>query len=104
MPIRIASLSRRIEKNGALLHLAMTQRIESLGVDQEPSDEERALAKERQALKEERARRHAHALDPKPTALDRLVRTHHAEAKDKPKAKKEPVSYTHLTLPTIYSV
>jgi hypothetical protein len=90
MPIRIASLSRRIAQNGATLHLAMTQRIHSLGADHEPSETEQALAEERRALKEERTRRQAHALDPRPSAADRLVRTHHPEAKDKPKAKKDP--------------
>jgi hypothetical protein len=90
MPIRIASLSRRIAQNGATLHLAMTQRIHSLGADQEPSETEQALAEERRALKEERTRRQAHALEPRPTAADRLVRTHHPEAREKPKAKKDP--------------
>ena len=89
MPIRIASLSSRIANNGAALHLAMTQRIRSLGPDHEPSEAERALADERRALKEERAKRQAHALEPKPKAVDRLVRTHHPEAKEKPAAKKE---------------
>jgi hypothetical protein len=90
MPIRIASLSHRLAQNGATLHLAMTQRIHSLGADHEPSETEQALAEERRALKEERARRQAHALEPRPKAADRLVRTHHPEAKEKPKAKKEP--------------
>ena len=89
MPIRIASLSRRIAKNGAMLHLAMTQRIHSLGADHESSGAEQALADERRALKEERARRQAHALEPRPKAADRLVRTHHAQAREKPTAKKE---------------
>ena len=90
MPVRIASLHRRIEKNGAQLHLAMMDRIHSLGADHAPSEAEQELAEERRALKEERAKRQAHALQPKPTAADRLVRTHHPEPKDKPKAKKEP--------------
>ena len=90
MPIRIASLSHRLARNGATLHLAMTQRVHSLGANHEPSEAEQALAEERRALKEERARRQAHALEPRPKAVDRLVRTHHPEAKDKPKAKKEP--------------
>jgi hypothetical protein len=90
MPIRIASLSRHIAKNGAMLHLAMAQRIHSLGADHEPSEAEQALAEERRALKEERAKRQAHALEPRPKAAERLVRTHHPEAKDKPKAKKDP--------------
>ena len=90
MPKRIASLTRRIAKNGATLHLAMEQRIHSLGADHEPSEAERALADERRTLKEERARRQAHALEPRPKAVDRLVRTHHPEPKEKPAAKKEP--------------
>jgi len=61
MPIRTASMSRRIAKNGATLHLAMTQRIDSLGADHEPSEAEHALAEERRTLKEERARRQARA-------------------------------------------
>jgi len=89
MPIRTASMSRRIAKNGATLHLAMMQRIHSLGADHEPSEAEQALADERRALKEERAGRQAHALQ-RPTAADRLVRTHHPLAKEKPTAKKEP--------------
>ena len=90
MPIRIASVSHRIAKNGEMLHLAMMDRVHSLGAEHEPSEAERALAEERRALKEERAKRHAHALEPRPKAADRVVRTHHPEAKEKPKAKKEP--------------
>jgi len=90
MPIRIASLSRRIAKNGEMLHDAMMERIHSLGAEHEPSEAEQALSEERRALKEEQAKRLAHAHDPKPKAADRVMRTHHPEAKDKPKAKKEP--------------
>ena len=95
MPIRIASLSQRIAKNGEMLHLAMMERIHSLGADHEPSEAERALTEERRALKEEQAKRQAHALDPKPKAVDKLVRTHHPEAKEKPKAVKEPKEAKH---------
>ena len=90
MPIRIASLSRRIAKNGEMLHIAMMDRVHSLGAEHEPSDAEQALAEERRALKDEQAKRLAHAHDPRPRAADRVVRTHHPEAKEKPKAKKEP--------------
>ena len=94
MPIRIASLNQRIAKNGEMLHLAMLDRIRSLGADHEPSEAEHALAEERRVLKEERDKRHAHALEPRPKAADRLLRTHHPEAKEKthekPKATKEP--------------
>ena len=89
MPIRIASLTQRIAKNGAMLHQAMMDRIHSLGADHEPSEAEQALAEERRLLKEERARRQAQAQQPRAKAADKLVRTHHPQAKEKPKATKE---------------
>lgn len=88
MPIRTASLSRRIERAGAALHRAMLIRVHSHGEEHEPSEAERALAEERRMLKEEQQRRQA-APRLHTTAADRLVRTHHPEAKDKPKAVKE---------------
>ena len=88
MPIRTASLTKRISENGQALHRAMMRR-ETAGADQPPSETELALIEERRQLKEEREKRHAQALLPRPSALDRLVRTHHAEAKEKPKAKSE---------------
>ena len=88
MPIRTASLNRRLEKNGATLHRAMLIRIHSHGAD-EPSEAEQALIEERRLLKEEKAKRQA-AEQPRAKAADKLVRTHHAMAKDKPKPKKEP--------------
>jgi hypothetical protein len=90
MPIRIASLTRRIARNGAMLSKATKQRVLSQGADHEPSEAEQALVEERRLLKEERARRHARAQEPKAKAVDKLVRTHHPEAKEKTKAKKEP--------------
>jgi len=89
MPIRIASLTERISANGQALHRAMMSRVETYGAEHEPSDAEQALIEERRQLKEERDKRLAHALLPKPTAAERLVRTHHPQAKDKPRAKKE---------------
>jgi hypothetical protein len=89
MPIRISSLTKRIANNGAMLHQARMGRIHAQGADHEPSDAEQALAEERRLLKEERARRQARAQQPGPTALEKLVRTHHAEGKEKPKATKE---------------
>jgi hypothetical protein len=89
MPIRIASLARRIEKNGAMLHRAMVDRIQALGADHEPSEAEQALAEERRLLKEERTNRQARAQQPRVKAIDRLVRTHRAQAKEKTKATKE---------------
>ena len=89
MPIRIASLTNRIAKNGAMLHQATMDRIHSLGPDHEPSEAEQALAEERRLLKEERAKRQAQAQQPRAKAVDKLVRTHHPQAKEKPKATKE---------------
>jgi hypothetical protein len=88
MPIRTASLSKRISDNGQALHRAMMSR-ESDGADQKPSEAELALIEERRLLKEEREKRQAQAMQPKPSAVDRLVRTHHAQAKDKPAATKD---------------
>ena len=90
MPIRIASLTHRIAKNGALLHKATMDRVHSLGADHEPSEAEQTLAEERRLLKEERAKRQAQAQQPRAKAIDKLVRTHHPQAKEKPKEKKEP--------------
>lgn len=89
MPIRISSLTKRIAANGAMLHQARMGRIHAQAADHEPSEAEQALAEERRLLKEERARRQARAQQPGPTALDKLVRTHHAEVKEKPKATKD---------------
>ena len=89
MPIRTASLTKRIAANGQALHRAMMSRMETGGADQEPSEAESALIEERRLLKEERDKRRAQALLPRPSAVDRLVRTHHPQAKDKPKVRKE---------------
>jgi hypothetical protein len=89
MTIRIASLTQRIAKNGAMLHHAMMDRIHSHGADHEPSETEQALTEERRLLKEEWAKRQAQPQRPRAKA-DKLVRTHHPRAKEKPKAKKEP--------------
>jgi hypothetical protein len=83
MPVRIASMTRRIAANGQALHRAMMRRDEGAS----PSDEETALIEERRQLKEEREKRKAQSLLPGPSALDRLVRTHHPEAKEKKSRK-----------------
>ena len=44
MPIRIASLTKRIARNGAMLSKATKDRVLSLGADHEPSEAEQALA------------------------------------------------------------
>jgi hypothetical protein len=89
MPVRTASLNKRISANGQALHRAMMSRTQTFGADHEPSEAEAALIEERRLLKEERDKRHAQALQPRPSAVDRLVRTHHAQPKDRPKVKKE---------------
>ncbi|MBC5784042.1 hypothetical protein H8N03_13910 [Ramlibacter sp. USB13] len=88
MPIRTATLSKKIASNGQALHRAMARRMEAAAGD-EPSEAEAALLEERRQLKEEREKRHAQAQLPRPTALDRLVRTHHAQPKERPKAEKD---------------
>jgi hypothetical protein len=88
MPIRTASVSKKISANGQALHRAMMSRTLAGGADAPPSEAEAALIEERRQLKEEREKRKEQALQPRPTALDRLVRTHHAQAKEKT-AKKE---------------
>jgi hypothetical protein len=85
MPIRTASMTKRLAKNGQALHRAKMDR----GADAQPSEAETALAQERQQLKDERQKRKAQALQPRPSAVDRMVRTHHAQPKDKPKAGKD---------------
>jgi hypothetical protein len=90
MPIRTATVSKKLSANGQALHRAMQHRMETGAT--EPSAAESELMEERRQLKEEREKRHAQALEPRPTALDRLVRTHHAQAKDKPKAAKDHAS------------
>ena len=85
MPIRTASFTKRLADNGRALHRAMMSR----GADQEPSEAEQALVEQRRQLKEDREQRRARAQMPGPSALDKLVRTHHAQAKDKPKATKD---------------
>lgn len=85
MPIRTASMTKRISNNGQALHRAMMSR----GADDQPSEQEKALVEERRQLKEERDKRQAQAQEPKPSAVERMVRTHHAQPKEKPKATKE---------------
>ena len=89
MPIRTASLTKKISANGQALHRAMMSRRETGSADSAPSEAESALLEERRLLKQERDKRRQEALQPRPSALDRLVRTHHPQGKDKPKVKGE---------------
>lgn len=79
MPIRTASMKRKLVANGQALHRAKERGM---------ADAEAALAEERRLLKAEREKRAAQALQPRPSALDRLVRTHHPEAKGDKVGKK----------------
>jgi hypothetical protein len=94
MTIRIASLSKQIQKTGARLHLAMLSRVHSQGLDHEPSETERALADERRRLKEAQAERQAQGRLPKKKtakAVKTTTRTPKApKAVKEPKAQKEP--------------
>ena len=59
MPIRTASLNKRISANGQALHRAMMSRTETYGADHEPSEAEAVLIEERRLLKEDRDKRKA---------------------------------------------
>ncbi len=85
MPIRTASVSRRISNNGQALHRAMQAR----GPDAQPSAAEQALMEERRELKDEKQKRAAKALEPRPSAVERMVRTHHAQPKERPAGQKD---------------
>lgn len=87
MPIRTASMTKRLAANGQALHRAMMKRMETGG--EEPTAAESELMEERRSLKEEREKRKAQALEPRPSAVERMVRTHHPLPKDKPKATKD---------------
>jgi hypothetical protein len=88
MPTRIASMTKRLAANGQALHRAMVSRMETSGVDKQPSEAETTLLEERRLLKEERDKRQAQSLQPRASALDRLVRTHHPEAREKKVGKE----------------
>jgi hypothetical protein len=90
MPIRTASLSKQIEKNGARLHLAMMSRAHSRGTEQEASDVEQALLEERRLLKEAQANRLAQAKLPKPKAVKVEKAAKPVKAPKAKKAPKEP--------------
>ncbi len=85
MPIRTASLKNRISANGQAMHRAMANR-DAKG---QPGEDEKNLKEERRLLKEEREKRKAQALAPKPSAVDKLVRTRRPEPKNNPKAAKD---------------
>ena len=88
MPIRTASLSHQIQKNGVRLHLAMAIRAHSQGADHPVSEHEQALLDERRSLKEAKAQRLAEAKLPKPKAAKIVKEAKPAKAPKPPKAPK----------------
>lgn len=92
MPIRTASLSHQIQKNGARLHLAMASRARSQGANQPPSEREQALLEERHLLKEAKSKRQAQANVPmpKPKPAWQLKAAKLPKAAKAPKPAKEP--------------
>jgi outer membrane biosynthesis protein TonB len=90
MPIRIASLSRQLHKNGQRLHVAMMSRAFSHGTDPAPSEQEKALREERSALKAAQAERRASALLPKAKPVKVVKEAKPAKAPKAPKAAKPP--------------
>ena len=90
MPIRTATLSNQIHKNGARLHLAMAARAHSQGADAAASEQEQALLDERRSLKEAKALRQAQAKLPKVKAVKLVKEAKPPKAPKAPKAPKEP--------------
>ena len=90
MPIRIASLSRQLHKNGQRLHIAVLSRAFSHGTDPAPSEQEQALREERSALKAAQAERRAKALLPKAKPVKVVKEAKPAKAPKAPKAAKPP--------------
>lgn len=92
MPIRHASLTHQIKKNGARLHLAMASRVRSQGADQPASEHEQALTDERRLLKELKAQRQAQAklprVKPKPAWMLKEAKPPKPPKPKAPKAAK----------------
>jgi hypothetical protein len=87
MPVRFASLSRQIHRNGQRLHLVIASRAFSHGAEAGAGDAEEALRGERLRLKEQQKQRHAQALLPKPKAV-KLAKEAKPPKAPKPKAPK----------------
>jgi hypothetical protein len=90
MPIRTASLTKQIQKNGARLHLAMATRIHAQGAGHASSEDEQALLEERRVLKEAKATRLAQPTPPKPKAAWMLKEPKAPKAPKEPKTAKAP--------------
>jgi putative endonuclease len=90
MPIRIASLSRQLHKNGQRLHLAMASRAFSKGPEMPAAEHEQALRDERATLKAEQKKRQAEAKLPKAKAVKVVKEAKAPKAPKAPKAAKPP--------------
>ena len=90
MPVRFASLSRQLHRNGLRLHFAMASRTFSQGPEQPADDAEQAIREERRRLKEQQKQRHAQALLPRPKAMKPLKEARPPKAAKAPKAAKPP--------------
>ena len=90
MPIRTASLSKQIKKNGARLHLAMQSRGHAPGVDHAASEAEQSLLDERRSLKEAAAQRQAELKQPKKKPVKVLKEAKPPKAPKAAKPPKEP--------------
>jgi hypothetical protein len=90
MPLRFASLSGQIHRNGQRLHFAMASRAFSQGPEQSANDAEEAMREERRRLKEQQKQRHAQALLPRPKAAKPVKEAKPPKAPKAPKAAKPP--------------
>lgn len=90
MPIRFASLSRQIQKNGQRLHLAIASRAVSHGAEEGADDAEKALRDERRRLIELQKQRQAQALLPRAKPVRPVREAKPPKAPKAPKAVKPP--------------
>ena len=90
MPVRFASLSRQLHRNGQRLHFAMANRTFSQGPEQPADEVEQAMREERRRLKEQQKQRHAQALLPRPKAVKPVKEAKPPKAPKAPKAAKPP--------------
>ena len=90
MPVRFASLSRQLHRNGQRLHFAMASRTFSQGPEQPADAVEQAMREERRRLKEQQKQRHAQALLPRPKAVKPVKEAKPPKAPKAPKAAKPP--------------
>lgn len=88
MPVRTATLSRQLRKNGQRLHQAMASRAFSQGADKPPAPAEEALREERSLLKAAQKQRQAAAAMPKPKAVKVVKEAKAPKAIKAPKAAK----------------